>query len=61
MYGKCHECIFADEVHDMGATFSVCNREEDFIKSVYAVKDKEACRWHISYKKIIELQDKGML
>ena len=26
MSDKCHKCIFADEEHDMGATFPVCIR-----------------------------------
>ena len=61
MPDKCYGCIFADEEHDMGATFPVCIREEDFIEAVNAREDKEPCPWHITFKKIIELQDNGLL
>lgn len=61
MSDKCHKCIFADEEHDMGATFPVCIREEDFIEAVNARLDTEECPWHITFKKIIELQDNGLL
>lgn len=61
MADKCHKCIFADEEHDMGATFPVCIREEDFIEAVNAREDKEPCPWHITFKTIIELQDNGLL
>lgn len=61
MADKCYKCLFADEEHDMNATFPVCLREKDFIESVNAREDKEPCPWHITLKQIIEMQDKGLL
>lgn len=61
MSDKCHKCIFADGEYDKGITFPVCVREEDFIEAVNARLDEEECPWHITYKKIIELQDDGLL
>ena len=63
MADKCDGCIFAfgqlDE--ELSLHFEVCTRESDFIEAVNARNDKEECPWHITYKKIIELQDNGVL
>ena len=62
MQNKCEGCIFADDIHDMGTAFPVCTRDiPDFIESVNARLDSEPCPWHITMKKIILLQDNGLL
>lgn len=62
MRDKCEGCIFAEDVQDMHATFPICNRDiDDFIESVNARRDTEPCPWHISAKRIIQLQDNGLL
>jgi hypothetical protein len=62
MYDKCEGCIFAGEEYDMGTTFPICTRDiDDFIEAANARIDKEPCPWYISKKKIIEMQDEGLL
>ena len=63
MADKCDGCIFAAEQPDEkeGWYYEVCTRESDFIESVNARRDKDPCPWHITMKKIIELQDNGLL
>lgn len=63
MADKCEGCIFADEesVHPAGWYVPVCKRETDLIESGNARADKEPCPWHITMKKIIDLQDNGLL
>ena len=59
---KCDGCLFADTDYDMGACIPVCTRDiTDYIEAVNARLDKEPCPWHITMKKIIQLQDDGLL
>lgn len=62
MSDKCEGCIFADDIHDMGATFPICTRDiPDFIEAANARIDTEPCPFYITMKKIIQLQDNGLL
>jgi hypothetical protein len=59
---KCDGCIFADAENYMTTTIPICTRDiSDYIESVNARLDPEPCPWHITTKKIIELQDNGLL
>ena len=61
MRDKCAGCIFAYEEEYMTAIIPICTREEDYIESVNARTDTEPCPFYISKKKIIDLQNDGML
>ena len=59
---KCDGCIFADAENYMTAIIPICTRDiPDYIESVNARLDPEPCPWYITMKKIIQLQDDGLL
>lgn len=62
MVDKCAGCIFADDIHDMGVTFPICTRDiPDFIEASEARRDPEPCPFYITKRKIIWMQDVGLM
>lgn len=55
---KCYRCLFEDEYYDMGASVPVCNRRERFDEAIEAHSDPNPCKWHITLKEVIALQEK---
>ena len=57
MAHKCDGCLFKDYYRDMGASTPVCNREVDFIEAIEAFNETTPCRYHITEKEVIQLQN----